>query len=372
MSNTTASSANINANALNPNQYNRINYSISLLILLGILLIWSNLNISISFRLDSDSDLSTISYYKHKDATTTSDQDNSAINQLPPGLAYKPNLKFNTRPDAWDDVAIADLVQEWGQWLLVDTRLENRPKNDFFVGESIRNRDLNAKDFPSNAWQRDGEYLNRFIKEGLDLVHRVKRAILAEYGFHKYNGDHATIEDEALKKAFGITFVDFSKGEQPPKFNHRKREGMPGAGWMSIEAMDNLSRRILHAMMTNDEFTIVLGGHSSAAGHGNHFSQSYMMQLHHVLEPVFHRLGIKLVTRNNAQGGLGTIQTAMGSKDIYGSEIDVMIWDSHMTEGDDMSIDFFTHQALLGSNRTPFLWGGNWYVKNFGNALIAL
>jgi hypothetical protein len=33
-------------------------------------------------------------------------------------------------------------------------------------------------------------------------------------------------------------------------------------------------RRVLHAVMTEDTFT-VMGGHSAAAAHGNHFQQSY-------------------------------------------------------------------------------------------------
>jgi hypothetical protein len=84
----------------------------------------------------------------------------------------------------------------------------------------------------------------------------------------------------------------------------------------------------LHAMMTNDKFTVVLGGHSAAAGHGNHFRQSYMMQFHQVMAPVFSRFGVKLVTRNLSQGGLGTIQNAMGMKSLYGDDIDLLLWDT--------------------------------------------
>jgi hypothetical protein len=72
--------------------------------------------------------------------------------------------------------------------------------------------------------------------------------------------------------------------------------------------------------MTRDTFTFVLGGHSAAAGHGNHFKQSYTMQFHKVMEPVFSYLGVRLISRNLAQGGLGTIQSALGSADIYGDE----------------------------------------------------
>lgn len=53
-----------------------------------------------------------------------------------------------------------------------------------------------------------------------------------------------------------------------------------------------------------------------------------MMQFHKIMAPIFARLGVKLITRNVAMGGLGTLQHAMGSASIYGDEIDLLIWDS--------------------------------------------
>lgn len=44
------------------------------------------------------------------------------------------------------------------------------------------------------------------------------------------------------------------------------------------------------------------------------------MQMHKVLAPVMARLGVKLVTHNFSQGGLGTLQNAMGAGDLYGKE----------------------------------------------------
>ena len=96
-----------------------------------------------------------------------------------------------------------------------------------------------------------------------------------------------------------------------------------------LELMDDsLVRRLLHAMMTNGDFVVVVAGHSSAAGHGNHFRQSYIMQMHKVMAPIFARLGVKLITRNISLGGLGTVQGTMGAADIYGRDIDILIWDS--------------------------------------------
>ena len=53
-----------------------------------------------------------------------------------------------------------------------------------------------------------------------------------------------------------------------------------------------------------------------------------MMQFHKIMYPVFARLGVKLITRNVGQGGLGTLQAGMGSGSIYGDEIDLLLWDS--------------------------------------------
>lgn len=80
------------------------------------------------------------------------------------------------------------------------------------------------------------------------------------------------------------------------------------------------------------------------------------MQFHKVMEPVFSYLGVQLISRNLAQGGLGTVQSALGSADIYGDEMDFMVWDSGMTEGrDGKAVDMFGRQALMG-NRVPVLW----------------
>ena len=79
-----------------------------------------------------------------------------------------------------------------------------------------------------------------------------------------------------------------------------------------------------------------------------------MMAFHYLMEPVFDRLGMKLVSRNMAQGGVGTTHSAMGGGDIYG-EKDIMWWDSGMTERDKGAIDLFNKQALLGGERVPIL-----------------
>jgi hypothetical protein len=123
-----------------------------------------------------------------------------------------------------------------------------------------------------------------------------------------------------------------------------------------------------------------------SAGHGNLFKQSYMMQFHKVLEPVFSLLGVELRSHNFAQGGLGTLQHSLGFSSIYGDNIDFMIWDSGMTEGrDPIVLDLFWRQAILSGDRVPFLMGAgsvghllyfNQNVDadfgNYGDAIVGL
>ena len=126
---------------------------------------------------------------------------------------------------------------------------------------------------------------------------------------------------------------------------------------MCQESLEGLTRRMLHAIITQDEFSISLGGHSVAAGHDNHFAQSYIHQVHHVMEPVLARLGVSLYTRNLAHGGLGTLESSLGSGDIFGRENDVLMWDSGMTEHNKDYIELFYRQAALSGNKIPFYIG---------------
>ena len=58
-----------------------------------------------------------------------------------------------------------------------------------------------------------------------------------------------------------------------------------------------------------------------------------------------------------AMGGLGTIQHALGFRDIYGSDIDIIIWDSGMTENAKHIQSLFVRQALLSPGKIPIIWG---------------
>jgi len=120
-------------------------------------------------------------------------------------------------------------------------------------------------------------------------------------------------------KMFHWEKIDLATADGPPEA-FQKRGSRGNGGWTTKRSFEGLVRRLLHAIMTNGTFTVALAGHSAAAGHGNHFRESYIMTMHKIMAPIFARLGVQLITHNFSQGGLGTIQNAMGAGDLYGQE----------------------------------------------------
>jgi len=245
----------------------------------------------------------------------------------------------------------SDLAQEWGKWDFIDKKQGQRPSNDYCA--DFPNRDIPHDQFPTDAWQTDIEYLKDWLDQGIKLADRAMEAILSEYGHGEK--DEAKKSFEERSEMFQMTMYDLAdeKGPKPGKDN-----GTNG-GWTTNESFQGLVRRLLHALVTNDSFNVILGGHSAAAGHGNHFKQSYIMQFHKIMEPVFNALGVPLLSRNLARGGLGTLQDSLGFRDMYGEDIDVLIWDSGMTEGrDKKAVDTFYRQGLISGNRVPYILDG--------------
>ena len=72
---------------------------------------------------------------------------------------------------------------------------------------------------------------------------------------------------------------------------------------------------------------------------------------------------MKLVTRNIAQCGLGTMQTTLGSRSPCAEEIHIIIWDSSMTETVSASYDLFVWRSLFGK-WAPVLSHSSWGIQN--------
>jgi hypothetical protein len=270
--------------------------------------------------------------------------------ELPPGFK-KPeavlSASYIPRGKPIDETERKRLAETWGEWNFVDDRAATRPTTIPY--EDYPNRDIPRAAFPASSWQTDQTYLAKWLPEAIAHTERAMEAMLAEYGNSKIDMPDKNFAERAYM--FNVTLKSRNN------FIYNKKNPPGNAGYASPESLAGIKRRLLHAVMTEDSFIFVMGGHSAAAGHGNNFQQSYTLQVQRILEPVLARLGVYHKSHNFGMGGLGTLQNCIAAQDLYGPDIDVIMWDSSMTEGDAFSKDVFARKALLTGNRVPVLWG---------------
>jgi hypothetical protein len=73
---------------------------------------------------------------------------------------------------------------------------------------------------------------------------------------------------------------------------------------------------------------------SATAGHGNMWRESYTAVLERAVTDIFATVGLNFIGRNHAMGGTGSApEIAMCIKEVFGTDIDVLAWDTGMTDG---------------------------------------
>lgn len=243
-----------------------------------------------------------------------------------------------------------DLKNEWGSWHFWDGTEDERPAGGDYCAK-YPYRDMPDDDFTDDMWQADAVYVNHILDSGDELIQRAQEAIYVEYGHERHPPVAELLE---RNKMFRWEMLDLSGASVKPSLDSRER-----GGWTTRRSSDGLTRRILHAMMTNDEFVVVVVGGAAAAGDGNHFRQSYTMQMHRVVAPVLARLGVKLVTHNLSHRRGGSLPTALAKVWGQNKGVDLLIWDEGRFEHGRREKDLFLRQALLsGQEKIPAVWMG--------------
>jgi hypothetical protein len=249
--------------------------------------------------------------------------------------------------------------QKFGAWQLTDPyydeHQEFRPLPDFDVCPA---RDCNSSEFAEGVWQRDEEYVRNLIKEAKKMVQRVRDGIYEEYGHSSSNVDGTRKSEKEIderNKLFQVLLTQVDDlNDQNVAIDKNTNATLPGVAQLSHAAWDGLVRKLLHALITNDDFFVVVAGDGSAAGHGNNFVQSPVMQFHYLMEPVFDFLGMRLVSRNMAMNKQSVVFGAMGGADIYG-EVDLLWYDSRSGIDSKGAKDLLYKQAILSGDRVPVI-----------------
>ena len=247
----------------------------------------------------------------------------------------------------------AAMVERWGQWHFWDGEEESRPGEDYAA--AYPNRDVPAEAFPEASWQVDAVYVNHFLNDAADLLSRAHEAIYAEYGHGKPLPPAQMIDRAKMTRVHKVNLSAEGAGGLPPP------DYRDGGGWTTARSQEGMQRRFLHAIMSNDSFeVVVLGEGPAASGIGNHFGQTFGMQFQRIMEPIFDRLNVRFEVRHmvREKGGL---MDAMGLADLVGRDIDLLIWDSAGSGGDngggmsDAGLDLLFRQSALAGNRIPFI-----------------
>ena len=179
-----------------------------------------------------------------------------------PKVSKIPLVELDSQTGRSDESVRLEESQKWGSWHFWDGESSNRPKEDY-CGK-YPNRDIPGDNFPENSWQVDAVYVNHYLNDADKLVQRAMEAIFTEYGKGKPLSSAKLSERHRM---FHWEKLDFSKSQDPP--NEFKSNGSREiGGWTTKRSFDGLVRRLLHAMLTEDTFTVVLAGHSAAQGQG--------------------------------------------------------------------------------------------------------
>ena len=169
-----------------------------------------------------------------------------------------------------------DVRVKWGEWSFKDHSNVVRPVQDF---SNVEYKDLEKDAWGENVWQKDEQYTKDLIKEGRSLVGRMTEAIYEELGHPATKADGTALSEEEMKEREDILGPRiFNDGSDDGfDFMNLKKVKEVSTSMIDKNAFDALARKLLHAMITNDEFYFVLGGHSAAAGHGNNMQQQKTM-----------------------------------------------------------------------------------------------
>mmetsp|Transcript_7821 Transcript_7821/g.16279 ORF Transcript_7821/g.16279 Transcript_7821/m.16279 type:complete len:629 (+) Transcript_7821:194-2080(+) len=139
--------------------------------------------------------------------------------------------------------------------------------------------------------------------------------------------------EESLRKEYGQYYPQIFRSNYSAFFE---------MGEVSKERLvRRLTRKLAESLVLEKKettFTWVTTGHSSAAGHGNLFNQSYTHTMEQMVSQVFLAVGLTFAGKNYAMGSgmCSAPEQALCMESLYGpgtDNMDVLSWDYDITDG---------------------------------------
>jgi len=122
-------------------------------------------------------------------------------------------------------------------------------------------------------------------------------------------------------------------------------------------SIDETARRMVRAAAHQRPFVMAFAGYSVSVGRGNYFSQSFPFVVERILQsPMKQVLGVDLVVRNAAIGGIPSFPYGWCLAHFLGEDADVVSWDYSMNEGRQGGVmESYIRQSLLLPKKPMFL-----------------
>ncbi|KAL3796749.1 hypothetical protein HJC23_010896 [Cyclotella cryptica] len=125
-------------------------------------------------------------------------------------------------------------------------------------------------------------------------------------------------------------------------------------------AMRLLKVKLHHEQQSSQDlpkFILSFGGYSVTVGRGNHFSQSFPFIFSSILKPLLQSLGLDLIVRNSAIGGIPSFPYGWCLPNFLGSDSHGISWDYGMNEGNGgMGLESYLRHGLAGMQNSPPLF----------------
>jgi len=246
------------------------------------------------------------------------------------------------RRQAEFNLRMQSISKQYGAWTNPDKVYAQLPSSFLDLFEFL---DVPMDEFPEDSWQKDQQYIFDFLDKAKSLVENTMQAIMLEYGYSD--------PSEEDKEFFDVIVGDYEV-LNGTAMHHLSLEKLKGIAYLSQRGWNALVRKLLHAMITHDHFYVVVAGGAETYA-GNNFAQSQIMQFNYIMEPLMHKLGMTLISRNMGMDA-STAVSALGGADIYG-EMDIL-WHIQdiATEDKPGEFDLLQRQAILSGDRIPIIF----------------
>ncbi|CAJ1931900.1 unnamed protein product [Cylindrotheca closterium] len=143
-----------------------------------------------------------------------------------------------------------------------------------------------------------------------------------------------------------------------------------------VEKAGSVNSRVDEGISTDipdfyEKYVFANGGHSNAAGHGNKYSESYTAVFGRDVRPVWEAIGIEMIDRNHAMGGLASNPYhSTCVKEVFGTDVDFLAWNYGMTDSKPYSAAHFIYRGALIPSRPAFVFVDWVKGANLGRSFV--